>query len=275
MKITEYPTTTSLVSGDSMIVDGTQGTRQVKGSEMPYAIMDLCGPEMHRMIYRGKNLGTSVSPTQLSAIQDGTFKDLWLGDYWVINNETWRIADFDYWYNVGDTKFTNHHLVIVPDGAPTSASMNSTSTTNGGYTQCAIRTGSGALIGTVKTIVESAFPGMLKTHREYLINTVTSGYPSNGAWTDSDVDLMNEPMVYGSYIYTPSSGGTTDVKRYTNSNQQLALFAVKPSFKLSGNGYWLRDVASATHFARVDSNGGATSTGAANSYGIRPAFAIG
>ena len=85
---------------------------------------------------------------------------------------------------------------------------------------------------------------------------------------------MNEPMVFGSYIYTPGNTGSTDVKRYTSSNTQLALFAVCPEFIRAG-GYWLRDVVSASHFARVDSYGGATSTGAANSYPIRPAFAIG
>ena len=49
----------------------------------------------HNAIYRGKNLGTSVTTAQYNAIKAGTFDDLYIGDYWVINGKTWRIAAFD------------------------------------------------------------------------------------------------------------------------------------------------------------------------------------
>lgn len=39
---------------------------------------------MHRNIFRGKMIGTSVTDTQISAIRDGTFDDLYVGDYWVM-----------------------------------------------------------------------------------------------------------------------------------------------------------------------------------------------
>ena len=35
----------------------------------------------HNSIYRGKNLGTSVSSAQYAEISAGTFKDLFIGDY--------------------------------------------------------------------------------------------------------------------------------------------------------------------------------------------------
>ena len=38
--------------------------------------------EMHRNVYRGKYLGKSITDAQLSAIRDGTFNDLYVGDYW-------------------------------------------------------------------------------------------------------------------------------------------------------------------------------------------------
>ena len=69
----------------------------------------------HNAIYRGKNLGTSVTTAQYNAIKAGTFDDLYIGDYWVINGVTWRIADFDYFLNCGDTSCSTHHAVIVPD----------------------------------------------------------------------------------------------------------------------------------------------------------------
>ena len=68
----------------------------------------------HNSIFRGNSLGSSISSTQWSEISAGTFKDLFIGDYWTINNINWRIAAFDYWLRCGDTECTTHHIVIVP-----------------------------------------------------------------------------------------------------------------------------------------------------------------
>ena len=57
------------------------------------------GAAAHNCIYRGKNLGTSVTAEQYAAISSGKFTDLYIGDYWVINGVTYRIAAFDYYYN--------------------------------------------------------------------------------------------------------------------------------------------------------------------------------
>ena len=272
MKISEYAPVTSLTSDNIMLIDGNLGTKNMKVQDFITAVLDLTSVRNHRQIFRGKNLGTTVTLDQKSAIQDGTFKDLWLGDYWEVDGIKYRIADFDYWYNKGNPALTQHHLIIVPDIALYSASMNATSVTTGGYTSSQMYTTN---LTQAKSTITTIFGDDIITHKDYLINEVTSGYPSNGAYVDSSIELMNELMVYGSYIYTPASNGTTDVKRYTINNAQLALFSVAPEFLVTGNGFWLRDVASASHFARVDMYGGATSTGAANSYGVRPVFAIG
>lgn len=272
MKITEYPSATSISSTDVMLMDGTDGTRKIAGSALPYAVLALCGARIHRSIFRGSSLGSTFTSEQKTAIQTGTFENLWLGDYWEIDGVKWRIVDFDYWYNRGNPVFTSHHVVIMPDGGIGAGKMNDTSITTGGYTGSQMYTTN---MNTAKTSVTSAFGSAVLTHKEYLINTVTNGYPSAGSFVDSSIELPNEIMIYGSYIYTPSNTGTTDVKRYTISNTQLALFAHCPEFIVGGNGYWLRDVVSASHFARVDAYGGATSTGAANDYSIRPVFPIG
>lgn len=54
-------------------------------------------PEMHRNTFRGKCLGESITEEQLTAIQDGRFYDLYVGDYWEINEVKYRIADINYW----------------------------------------------------------------------------------------------------------------------------------------------------------------------------------
>lgn len=277
MKITEYTSTKTIGSTDVMLTDGTNGTRIIAGADLPYALMDLCGPQMHRMTYRGKNLGTTLTSEQITAIQAGTFKDLWLGDYWTIGGVNYRIADFDYWLNRGDTALTNHHLAIVPETNLGTGKMNQSSVTTGGYVGSEMCT---TTLGTAKTTISSAFGSNVLTRREYLINEVTNGYPSAGAWTDVTVELMNEPMVFGNYIYTPAGDGTVIPKRYTNSDRQLALFMICPEFiNTTSTGtrisYWLRDVASASRFVRVADYGPATETASSLEYGIRPAFAIG
>lgn len=277
MKISEYPSITALTSDNILLADGNQGTKNILVTDAFLAMLDLISVENHRRIFRGKSLGNTLSTEQKNAIQNGTFKDLWLGDYWTIGGVNWRIADFDYWYNCGDTPLTSHHLVVVPETTLGTAKMNDTSTTAGGYLGSKMYTTN---MATAKGTVESAFGSNLLSHREYLINAVTSGYPSAGAWTDSEIELMNEIMVYGAPIYTPASTGAVIVKRYTSSFKQLALFQVAPKFinqTEAGQriGYWLRDVASDQRFARVTDYGPVTDTAASLEYGIRPAFAIG
>lgn len=272
MKITEYPSVSVMKNLDVTLIDGEDGTRTIKGADLAYAMLALAGTPGRRLLYRGKRLGTSLSIEQKVMIQDGTFDNFFLGDYWEINGVIWRIADFDYWYNFGNPRFTNHHLVIMPDTNLYSATMNDSSVTTGGYVGSKMYTTN---LAQAKSAVTAAFKDAVLTHKEYLTNEMTNGYASNGAWYDSSVDLPNEVMIYGSYIYNSDSDGSTDVKRYTNSNTQLAIFRAKPDYMVTAEGFWLRDVASSTHFARVDTYGGATKTGAANSYGVRPVFAIG
>lgn len=272
MKITEYPSVTAVASDNILLIDGSAGTKKIATSDLLYGTLHLISPENHRVLFRGKNLGSSLTLEQKAAIQDGSFKDLWLGDYWLINGVKWRIVDFDYWYGLGNPKFVSHHIVVMPDTALYNAKMNESSVTTGGYTGSIMYTTN---LETAKTTIAAAFSGAVLTHKDYLINAVTSGYPSGGAFMDSTVDLPNECMIYGNFISTPADPGTGAVKRYTINKTQFSLFRVAPSYILAGDGYWLRDVASATHFARIDAYGAAQITGAANEYGVRPVFAVG
>lgn len=277
MKISEYPSVSKLVSDDIVLIDGTDGTRTIPAANMPYALMHLCGPQMHRMVYRGKQIGTALTSEQRTAIQAGTFDDLWLGDYWFISGVNYRIADFNYWYGKGDQSLTTPHVVVVPDTNLGTGKMNSTSTTTGGYTGSEMYTTG---LEPVKTTITNAFGENVLTRREYLITEVTNGVPSAGSWTDSKVNLMSEQMVFGSNVFTPASSGTVTPKLYSNSPVQLALFQLCPQFinaaiPTQRVSYWLRDIVSAERFARVTDYGPVLDTAASLEYGIRPAFAVG
>jgi hypothetical protein len=271
-KITEYPSTTRFDSGDVLLKDGTKGTKTITAANAAVEFAGLVSAMNHRNTYRGKNLGTSVTSAQKTAIQNGTFDDLFIGDYWVINGKNWRIADIDYFYNCGDTALTKHHLVIVPDGSLYVAQMNETNTTEGGYVGSKMYTEN---LKDAKTAFTNAFGDMILTHKEYLTNAVTDGKPSAAGWFDSTVELMNEIMVYGTTIFTPTSDGSTIPTLYTVNKQQLALFQMDITKINQRATFWLRDVVSSLSFAAVSYYGVARSDGASYSLGVRPYAPIG
>lgn len=272
MKMTEYPAISKFTADNILLTDGDNGTKKIFVGDAILAALHMTSPQLHRMIFRGKNLGTSMTTTQKAHIQDGTFEDLWLGDYWVINGVTWRIVDFDYWYNCGDTNFTSHHLVIMPDTNLYTAKMNDTNITTGGYVGSLMYTSN---LANAKTTINSAFGSNVLSHRVYLCNAVSNGKPSAGVWYDSTVELPNECMMYGHLHFSPTSDGSTVPTIYTVDKTQLALFAVCPKFICNRSWFWLRDVVSSAYFAGVGGVGYAFCRGASGSGGVRPVFAVG
>ena len=228
------------------------------------------GAAAHNCIYCGKNLGTSVTAEQYAAISSGKFTDLYIGDYWVINGVTYRIAAFDYYYNGGDTNFTKHHVVIVPDTSLYKAQMNTSNVTTGGYTGSAMYKSN---LAQAKTTIKAAFGSAhVLTKRELLVNAVNGNTPSGWAWFDSDVELMNEVQVYGSVAWGAHDGNGYNV---ASGDGQFPLFMFDRTKLHNREDYWLRDVASATHFSYVNRLGVASYPGASSSFGVRPAFCIG
>lgn len=228
------------------------------------------GAAAHNCIYRGKNLGTSVTAEQYAAISSGKFTDLYIGDYWVIKGVTYRIAAFDYYYNCGDTNFTKHHVVIVPDTSLYKAQMNTSNVTTGGYTGSAMYKSN---LAQAKTTIKAAFGSAhVLTKRELLTNAVNGNTPSGWAWFDSDVELMNEVQAYGSVAWGAHDGNGYNV---ASGDGQFPLFMFDRTKLHNREDYWLRDVASAAYFSRVYDCGYANAGNASYSLGVRPAFCIG
>lgn len=274
VNLSELTQINELVSGNKLLVGTTDGNKAIAAEDALFAMLDGFAPvELRRVLFRGKNLGTALTAVQKAAIKDGSFKGMFLGDYWSIGGRIWRIVDMDYWYNCGDTAFTSHHLVIMPDEALYNAQMNTTNVTTGGYVGSAMYKSN---LANAKTIVNAAFQGSVLTHREYLCNAVANGRPSGGAWFDSSIELPNEPMMYGHPHFSPTSDGSTVPSIYTISKTQLALFMVCPRFIVNRSyNQWLRDVVSSAYFAGVGYNGIASCGNASNSIGVRPVFPVG
>ena len=274
VNLSELTQIKELVSGYKLLIGTMDGNKAIAAEDALFAMLDSFAPvELRRTIFRGKNLGTALTAAQKAAIKDGSFKGMFLGDYWVIGGRIWRIVDMDYWYNCGDTAFTSHHLVIMPDEALYNAQMNTTNVTTGGYVGSEMYKNN---LANAKTIVNAAFQGSVLTHREYLCNAVANGRPSGGAWFDSSIELPNEPMMYGHPHFSPTSDGSTVPNIYTISKTQLALFMVCPRFIVNRSyNQWLRDVVSSANFAFVDNYGDPNYGSASLSFGVRPVFPVG
>ena len=181
------------------------------------------------------------------------------GDYWEINETKYRIADINYWRNVGypeSEKVQKPHILIVPDTALGSGQMSAGNSTSGGYKSSAMKT---VRLNQIANSLPDAFKNILISHKMF----------SDGSWVNASVDLMNEVMVHGTYICTDGNN------RQTSDTQQLALFRLVPELKVVGVNYWLRNVAGSQTYTLISQYGDASSDMATSTYGVRPVFAVG
>lgn len=274
MDVSQLTQVSSVSATDRLMVSAADGNKGITVNDAFWGILDsVISVEQRRNIFRGKNLGTALTTAQKAQIKAGTFKGFFIGDYWTIGDRIWRIVDINYWLNDGDTACTTPHLVIMPDDVLYNAKMNETNITTGGYVGSQMYTDN---LANAKTLVNSAFGSAnILTHREYLTNAVTNGYPSAGAWYDSTVELPNEIMMYGSLVFTPAGDGSFVPNRYTIDKTQLALMKLYPRFiNPQRQTQWLRDVVSSAYFAYVSNYGVTNAHNASHSYGVRPVFGL-
>ena len=238
----------------------------------------------HNSVYRGKDITDKfTSGTLFANISNGTFEDLFIGDYFTAtcNNVTtnWRLAGFDIYYNCGDTALTRHHAVVIPDHILLSANMNANHVTTGAYkgsrmyteTIPDLATKIGAMVGTSHLI----------QYRDLLTKATASvtsggyggwtGASSNWEWTDTTVRLCNEVDVYGARAFS-SSGYDVGM-----ACVQLPLFALNPALRVEANRnqWWLSAVSTSDGFCYVNYDGYASTDWASSVDGVRPRFLIG
>lgn len=252
-------------------------------------IVDAYSGIGHNALFRGKDLTDYFNSGQMSkAIADGTFKNIYIGDY--INkpitvdgttyNVKWEVADLDYFLHGGDTETTAHHIVMLPSVTiQTNISMNDTDTTKGGYLGSKMWTN---VIPKYAAAIKAAFGAdHVLSHRELLTNAVnTTATSAAGAnfvgtsiswtWIDVDANIPSEPMIYGGTVFGSSGYDVGD------KEHQLQLFRFK-KFNAGRKWFWLQAVVSSTGFADASNNGSANYSDASYSNangGIRPYFLL-
>lgn len=253
--------------------------------------------ENHNNIFRGDDLfakGYTIDDI-CAMIADGSFSDIYIGDYFTLSgsipdvpcfveqtgddgakslvestqtvnyNTKFRIAGLDTYLNTGNTAFTAHHAVIVPDSTIGSNRMNSTNVTTGGYVGSFMFT---TVLPVYVTHFSEKLNNHLLTHRELLTNSVSGNSANAFVWTDVKINLMSEPEVYSSNQW----GTKYDVGL---NYRQFPLFRIASKYICNRNWYWLKSVSGASGFAIVSSFGYAGNNYALSVGGIRPCFCIG
>ncbi len=253
--------------------------------------------ENHNNIFRGDDLfarGYDINDI-CAMISDGSFSDIYIGDYFTLSgdianvpcfveqtgddgtkslvestqtvtyNTKFRIAGLDTYLNTGDTAFTAHHAVIVPDKNIGTNRMNSTNTAVGGYVNSFMFA---SVLPVYNTHFDVKLNNHLLTHRELLSNSVSGNSANNWGWTDIKTDLMSEPEVYGSVLW----GGKYDIGV---NYRQFPLFRIASKYICDRNWCWLKAVAGGNEFVAMTSNGNATRNGAGVALAVRPCFCIG
>ena len=270
-------------AGD-VYIGSTSGTNKDDGSKKlateEYVTNLLCinNAGFHNSIFRGKDVTAyHTDGTLYTRISSGEFDDLFVGDYIIVNNITWRIAGFDIYLDRGEQLLKTHHAVIVPDSNLTNGAMNWDGSAEGGYVASLVYQND---LPTILTdYITPVFGDHIIEYSALLTNGINpTGYNRTGAntgcsnscdWYNRKLDLMDECEVYGCPIHSSSSEdcGTA----YT----QLPLFALAPQYILTDESYWLKDVSTATSYACVGKGGIAYALWtAAGHLGIRPRFLI-
>ncbi len=216
----------------------------------------------HNAIYRGKDITNLFYDGTLSQqIAAETFDDIFVGDY-IIGQTSGRkyiVADINYRLRTGDTGWAEPHILMITEKSMGNEQMNTSNATAGAYVGSAMYTTN---LTKYKTIIKNDFGSdhILK-HRNYLHNATANGYETGGGWYDSDIELMNEIMVYGCQMFRNAMSGTNVPNNNLVDNSQLSLFRLRHDLTVALNDsearqwYWLRDVASSVAFAGVSGTG--------------------
>lgn len=288
MKIQDYPEISELSSGDKLVVETPDGTKKIDGSNIGKSdgAVTLDPVVLHRNTYRGKNLGSSFTAEQKDAIANGTFDDLYIGDYWNINGVTWRIADIDYWYgNFTENlnKITSHHLVMFPDMHIATGQMHTTNKIyNVGYIGSTFNT---TTVNSLRSIIKSAFG-------DNLLKIYFSAPSSVDSYSTIETDVFL-PMSY--MISNSSMIGNKTNKSIRDFLHQDPIFEMMSLFKFNNrilidkdtyeygvyNRYWTGDVIFPSSSSEDGGFGMVMLYGklywdwaSANSVGFRPMFCL-
>lgn len=242
------------------------------------------GAQTHANIFRGQSLG-ELNATHIANIQNGSFNDMFIGDYFSINGSSYVIADINYKKGHGDNTPLGNHLLLMPtdwsktptqtlapDGKTTNY-MNDTDTTAGGFAGSKLYK---TYLPQIQQKLEADFGNHLLNFRDIISTHVDdSGAPDQAEWRDVKVGIPSETMIYGTTVCGNNKNGSW--YNVGDDASQLALMRLNSDERnFHRQDIWLRDIRSASEFAVAGDSGDARWYGASfSSFGVRAFFIIG
>lgn len=251
----------------------------VKGLPMPATINNNVEYYLRQLVeygvaglYGGKNLEDQYTIEELSTkVQSGDFSGINIGDYITktvkVGSNTARELDFvvagiDYWYGIGDTELTTHHLLMVPKEAfYETMKINDIGTTVGGYygsqahgiASAAYTAGAGGAL--TNAVVD--YTTFLESTIEPTDGTYTFVRNSSSKWELDGVDVGANLSAYGvTYSGTPVKGDTIAVtfeKGYLEPYRQAIYDAFGDSHIIKHHSYQTTSASAAQwHSSRVE-----------------------
>lgn len=233
-------------------IDGRTIFSSGSGTSEPPTIAALLGfePEpaqLHRSVFRGKNLGSEYTEAQQKMVLDGTFDDIWVGDYWEIDGIKYRVADIDdrlhtkQYYGNHFELVEEHSIAIIPDNVimtdPIHFYSSTTVPNTYTYAQCLMYNNALTNTGYWPTTIRNFFSNCV-WKRPITYMSGRNGYKK------PDLRYLENPtvgMIFGTYPFA-----STEI--YSNDTKQLALFALQPNLSqgIESDGteasYWTRDI---------------------------------
>lgn len=195
------------------------------------------GAKNHRNRFRGKKLGESITDSQYNFIADGSFRDMYIGDYWEITEPAsispenprtikFYIADFDPFLGKGSqynkaSNTSKHHIMLIPSRSipkdpltlikPSDCSITVGGTEKGGYYNSVFRQN----MSTVNTYLYGMFgEDHILKHEECIQDTKYASTYSfdyadakNCIYADCTAELLSQNNVFGHRLVENGGNG--------------------------------------------------------------------
>lgn len=264
MKISEYPSINTLPPTAKFVIDSSTGTKTITGEAMQYALFNSI-PQMHSQIFRGENLGTSITQEQFNRISNGDFGGLWLGDYWMLGGNKWVIIDFDYAYNAG---LNEHHIVLMQMSGNMSRALHSDVTYNAGYGRLEIHGTVLPNIATgVKNLVGASHVRALVTRYAWDFNNDLNTGAYNHKDTQDQAWLPSQIQILGARVHKNARWNVAGQTDATNQSRQFAYFRMAGHSLPEGLGsdsMWTSDQTYGTYYVSINGSSGVVFDGPRN-----------
>lgn len=197
----------------------------------------------HNSIYRGKNLGTAITAAQIAAVRNGTFTDIYPGDYWSLpidGTTTAYVVGCNVNHRLTQGNVKNHVLLWLRNSS-WNFSINDTDNVEGGFLNTKMYT--------------EHFPYMLAKINEvipdeyilpFLEEVSDSINSSNNVahYTAINNNLTNNTgLKIGLPSYTNIMGLPSSNLSYriAGNNPDWPLFRLNPSFRMQMIHHWLNE----------------------------------